>query len=567
MLRGAATMLVGPEGAEERVELTAGDVVARVAPEARRLFQTGSEGARLLIVGGTPGRPTRPRTGRAAASDPARGLSARTARPRPGSAPRARRSRYSARRSHALAGPISASSSAVREARSRSASASACGSSAGTLTPQPHAATGSPGALVACTIGRPGGDVVPELVGAHAVAIDAEPLPAEEGRVAGGERRAHRRLGDAPEHVDVRNAVAAMRSSSAARSGPSPQTSAATRSPGTSASALTRSSSALAMPIPPAYPTMNVPAARSEAISSACAAGSGSASPFELLERDPVRDMDVARAIEAARDEVLVGRGQDRDDEVGVPAGVALGAIHRDDERVARRHAAQLDRRQRPEVVHLEDEPRAGALRDRARAVDVQRVRRGSDDDVGPELRARAPLRARSSDANETMLAARRAPLPSYEGSRYHSKSTPSTRVERDLAAEHRIVGADVRRRSRHDPRLVTGARPFARKGRRPELHPEGGRSGVLVDQEDPVPVAVQLRARASYGSPSASASSAPAISSIPAGTVISVLKPSVGVDLVEADVVVAGILLAVDVGHLAARDWLADSSTRSSLR
>ena len=69
VLRGAATMLVGPEGAEERVELAPGEVVARVAPEARRLFQTGSEGARLLIVGGTPGRPTRRRTGRAAASD------------------------------------------------------------------------------------------------------------------------------------------------------------------------------------------------------------------------------------------------------------------------------------------------------------------------------------------------------------------------------------------------------------------------------------------------------------------------------------------------------------------
>ena len=49
---GSATMLVGPEGAEERVELAPGEVVARVAPEARRLFQTGSEGARLLIVGG-----------------------------------------------------------------------------------------------------------------------------------------------------------------------------------------------------------------------------------------------------------------------------------------------------------------------------------------------------------------------------------------------------------------------------------------------------------------------------------------------------------------------------------
>ena len=56
VLRGSATMLVGPAGEEERVELTAGEVVARVAPEARRLFQTGAEGARLLIVGGAPGK-------------------------------------------------------------------------------------------------------------------------------------------------------------------------------------------------------------------------------------------------------------------------------------------------------------------------------------------------------------------------------------------------------------------------------------------------------------------------------------------------------------------------------
>ena len=55
VLRGSATMLVGLPGEEERVELVP-DVVARVAPEARRLFQTGTEGARLLIVGGAPGK-------------------------------------------------------------------------------------------------------------------------------------------------------------------------------------------------------------------------------------------------------------------------------------------------------------------------------------------------------------------------------------------------------------------------------------------------------------------------------------------------------------------------------
>jgi hypothetical protein len=55
VLRGSATLLVGPPGEEERVEL-APEVVARVAPESRRLFHTGSEGARLLIVGGAPGK-------------------------------------------------------------------------------------------------------------------------------------------------------------------------------------------------------------------------------------------------------------------------------------------------------------------------------------------------------------------------------------------------------------------------------------------------------------------------------------------------------------------------------
>jgi len=55
VLRGSATMLVGQPGEEERVELVP-DVVARVAPEARRLFKTGPEGARLLIVGGAPGK-------------------------------------------------------------------------------------------------------------------------------------------------------------------------------------------------------------------------------------------------------------------------------------------------------------------------------------------------------------------------------------------------------------------------------------------------------------------------------------------------------------------------------
>ena len=59
VLRGSATLLIGPAGEEERVELVP-EVMARVAPEARRLFRTGPEGARLLIVGGAPGHAYHP---------------------------------------------------------------------------------------------------------------------------------------------------------------------------------------------------------------------------------------------------------------------------------------------------------------------------------------------------------------------------------------------------------------------------------------------------------------------------------------------------------------------------
>jgi hypothetical protein len=55
VLRGSATLLIGAAGEEQSVELVP-EVVARVAPEARRLFHTGPEGARLLIIGGAPGQ-------------------------------------------------------------------------------------------------------------------------------------------------------------------------------------------------------------------------------------------------------------------------------------------------------------------------------------------------------------------------------------------------------------------------------------------------------------------------------------------------------------------------------
>jgi hypothetical protein len=61
VLRGSATLLIGASGEEASVELVP-EVVARVAPEARRLFRSGPEGARLLIVGGAPGQAYEPQS-------------------------------------------------------------------------------------------------------------------------------------------------------------------------------------------------------------------------------------------------------------------------------------------------------------------------------------------------------------------------------------------------------------------------------------------------------------------------------------------------------------------------
>lgn len=55
-LGGGGTLLVGPEDAEEEVAVTP-ETVTRVGPETRRRFRSGPLGCRLLIVGGTPGKP------------------------------------------------------------------------------------------------------------------------------------------------------------------------------------------------------------------------------------------------------------------------------------------------------------------------------------------------------------------------------------------------------------------------------------------------------------------------------------------------------------------------------
>ena len=333
----------------------------------------------------------------------------------------------------------------------------------------------------------PGGHVVVQLVRAHAVAVDAQPLPAEEGGVAGPERGADGGLGYAPEQMHARDLLRGEPLPEGGAVGPiSPQQD--------------RHAAALQQRHRRDEVVHRIRHAEPAGVRDDEPAGGAQvgdqvgvrlrqrlAGAIELLDRDAIRDVDEARALQPARDEVVVGRRQDRDDRVGMPAGVALGAAHRGDERVARRDASQLDRRERPQVVHLEHQPRVRARRDRPRAVDVERMRRRRDDDVGPEAARESPaVRAQQrrecrdvEGAAGAVARVRREPEP--------LEVDALDALTRDGPAQPGVARAHVRRRTGHDQRLVARHDPFAREHVRPELHAVNGRARVLVDHENPV--------------------------------------------------------------------------------
>ena len=190
---------------------------------------------------------------------------------------------------------------------------------------------------------------------------------------------------------------------------------------------------------------------------------------------------------------------QDRHDRVRTRAGGALGARQQPDERMPGGHASQLDRRQRPQIVNLEDEAGAASARDRASPVDVEGVRGGGDDDVRPEALREHPaalpdLRGEGHDvdgaAYPVAVVARQ--LQPLELDAVHQLAT-------DAATQDGIVRSHVRRRAGDDQRLVTHGLPLPGERVRPELHAVPRRSCVLVDEKDAQSRAHCLLASASW--------------------------------------------------------------------
>ena len=106
-----------------------------------------------------------------------------------------------------------------------------------------------------------------------------------------------------------------------------------------------------------------------------------------IVGRDAVGHDREPGQVQPVRGHVCVHLGQHRHHQVGMAIGTVLGPLAQQRERVPLRHARQLDRRQRPQVVHLVHQRRAGQPRDAPRRPAVHRVGARTDDHVGPERR------------------------------------------------------------------------------------------------------------------------------------------------------------------------------------
>jgi len=195
---------------------------------------------------------------------------------------------------------------------------------------------------------------------------------------------------------------------------------------------------------------------------------------------DPVRDGD-HRGVDAERADVRLDVGKDRDDRVAVAIRGALGRGHGRHQRVPRGVPAELDGRQRPQVVDLVDQPRPGEPGEALREVGVERVGRRRDDRVGPQLAGhglgRAQAAAHVVDPAEDAPRAVALVLAGAQEAELHAVDVvgPAGLRVGEVAGAEVAVGAGDDRGVGPEPR------PLDRHGVRAVLHPRRRRSRVVV--------------------------------------------------------------------------------------
>ncbi len=196
-------------------------------------------------------------------------------------------------------------------------------------------------------------------------------------------------------------------------------------------------------------------------------------------------DMQLARG-QAVQRHVLLDLGQDRHHAVGVPIGVVLGRLEQHDEGMPARHVPQFHRRQRPQVVHFEQQARAGAARDALGRPDVERIGTRGDHQVGPDGVGQ-PVRLPHQGADEGQHVAHPAQAVAGVGrGREPAVVDPvDVLVEPGPPRHRRLRRAQVGVGGGQDAHPVPALDPFARQVIGTEFHPVAGRAGVVVDEQD----------------------------------------------------------------------------------
>ena len=207
---------------------------------------------------------------------------------------------------------------------------------------------------------------------------------------------------------------------------------------------------------------------------------------FPIRLDDAVRHADEFFRLHAVLHKVLLGARQQGNDAIAVFAAIVFRLLHHTDVGVFRAHAAQFNRAQRPQIVHLIHQLRAGTLCQAVCGINVERIGGGGDDGVKFAAVFQF-LRVRIQAAQKTEHVADAAEAVALIG----VAGNPEIPDAVDLLllrlrpAHLRVFRAQMRERAGRDGDGMAHLHPALRHEIRPVFHAVACTSCIVIDQKN----------------------------------------------------------------------------------
>ncbi len=207
---------------------------------------------------------------------------------------------------------------------------------------------------------------------------------------------------------------------------------------------------------------------------------------FPVGPDNTVWNTDIFFRLQAVFHHVLFCVGQKGNNVIAVFVAVIFRRLHHHDIGVMRTHTAELNRTERPEVVHLVDQHGSVLFRKAVRRVDIQRIGGGRDHRVGFSLRGNLigipvkPVKKRKHIFNASHTVA--VILGPFNPKIAH---TVQHLFHGLFALQIRIHGTQMGIGAGHNGHIVAGGGPALRHKIRTELHAVLIGTGVMIDIND----------------------------------------------------------------------------------